>query len=309
MKLFITGISGLLGLNLALQTKDSFTVSGVFHSQPVSVPGCTTASLDVTSFKEVDDALGSLRPDLIIHTVALTDVDHCESNPALAKRLNQVAAQNVARGAAATGARLVHISTDHLFDGTKPWATESEPPSPVNTYARTKYEGEICVREACPDALIIRTNFFGWGTSIRASFSDWILGRLENSQELNMFTDAYFTPVLINDLTGMIIRLVESGATGIINIGGADRISKYEFALELAREFDCSTEQIIPVSMDSMDFQAARPKDMSIDSHKIQSLLKTKMPTLAGSLARLKSLRDDGWPGALESAIAGPASL
>ena len=74
MKLFITGISGLLGLNLALQTKDNFTVSGAFHSQPVSLSGCETAPLDVTSPQEVDEALNSLRPDLIIHTVAMTDV-------------------------------------------------------------------------------------------------------------------------------------------------------------------------------------------------------------------------------------------
>ena len=309
MKLFITGISGLLGLNLALQTKDDFTVSGAFHSQPVSLPGCETVPLDVTSPQEVDGALGSLRPDLIIHTVAMTDVDRCESNPTLAQELNQVAARNVARSAAAIGARLVHISTDHLFSGTNPWTTESESPTPVNVYARTKFEGETSVREACPDALIVRTNFFGWGTSVRTSFSDWVLGRLRDGQDLNMFSDAYFTPVLINDMVDLILKLVDHEATGVINIGGADRISKYGFALELAREFGYSADRITPVSMDTIDLNAVRPKDMSFSSQKIESLLDTKMPALADSLARLKSLSVSGWPGALESAIAGPAAL
>jgi len=157
VRLFITGISGLLGLNLALQVKDRFTVFGSYYSHPVSLPGTTTMSLDTTDLQAVGGLMRALRPDVVVHTVALTDVEQCEANPDLAHRLNELAAQHVARKSAGLGARLVHISTDHLFDGTRPWTTETDPPSPVNTYAKTKWLGEQAVLEACPDALIIRT--------------------------------------------------------------------------------------------------------------------------------------------------------
>jgi dTDP-4-dehydrorhamnose reductase len=309
VKLFITGISGLLGLNFALQARNRFAVSGAHNLHPVSVPEVESTQLDITSLQAVEALLAAAHPDVMVHTAALTNVEQCESDPALAQQINQVSAQHVARSASALGARLVHISTDHLFDGTRQWTSESDPPSPMNTYAKTKYQGELSVLEACPDALIIRTNFFGWGTPVRTSFSDWILNSLENREQLNMFSDGYFTPILINDLVELIIRLIDIEASGIINVGGSDRVSKYEFALELARTFDYPTDRITPVSMDSFGFNAARPKDMSFRSEKIESILATKMPALADSLARLKSLQSKGWPQMLESAISGPVFI
>ena len=309
MRLFITGVSGLLGLNLAWQLRDQFEITGAYLSHPVSVPGCRMLRLDMTSLLEAQEIIESAQPDVVINTVALTDVDRCESDPALAKLLNQKTALNAAQAASRTSAKLVHISTDHLFDGTKAWTTEVDDPSPLNTYAKTKYEGELSVREFCPKGLIVRTNFFGWGTSHRASFSDWVVRSLEDGRPLNMFTDSYFTPILVNDFIALVIRLVHSGVSGVINVGGADRVSKHEFALELARTFGLPTDRITPVSMDSHDFKAVRPRDMSLSSHRAESLLDTKMPTLSESLIRLKKLRADLWPQKLESATAGPASL
>jgi dTDP-4-dehydrorhamnose reductase len=134
--------------------------------------------LDLTSFKVVDSALRDFQPDVVIHTVGLTSVDGCEADPSLAYRLNVEAANYTARSARALGAKLVHISTDHLFNGTEPWRREEDAPYPLNMYATTKLQAEEVVLQACPDALVIRTNFFGWGTSIRASFSDWIINSL-----------------------------------------------------------------------------------------------------------------------------------
>ena len=307
MKIFITGVSGLLGVNLAFQLRRNFQISGAYLRHPVTISGCETMQLDLTSEQDVFQAIESARPDVVINTVALTDVEKCESDPELANLLNHGSALNAARASSNIGAKFVHISTDHLFDGTKPWMTETDDPSPLNIYAKTKYEGELSVLEVCPDALIIRTNFFGWGTSIRTSFSDWILRSLEEHRPLNMFSDGYFTPLLVNDLIDLIVKLVDSDATGTINLGGADRVSKYEFALELAQRFDYPTEKINPVSMDTFDFKATRPKDMSLRSSKAESILNKPMPSLTTSLIRLKELRFGHWHETLELAIAGSA--
>ena len=183
--------------------------------------------------------------------------------------------------------------------------TETDIPCPLNFYAETKYQGELSVLEVSSDALIIRTNFFGWGTPLRSSFSDWILRSLEDHQPLNMFSDGYFTPILINDLIDLIIKLVTSNMNGTFNVAGADRVSKYEFACELARTFGHSTERINPVNMDSFNFKAARPKDMSLWSQKTESILNRPMPTLIESLLRLKALREAQWPNTLGAAVPG----
>jgi len=309
VKLFITGVSGLLGVNLAMQLRDDHQITGAYLSHPVSISGCQTMRLDLTSPEDVAKAIEATQPNVVINTVALTDVERCESDAPLAELLNQTTARNVALASSNIGAKFVHISTDQLFDGTSQWMTETDDLSPLNIYAKTKIQGENSVLEVCLDALIIRTNFFGWGTSLRASFSDWILRSLEERQTLNMLTDGYFTPILINDLINLIVEFVDAGASGTFNVCGVDRVSKYEFALELARTFDYSTELINPVSIDSFNFKATRPKEMSLRSSKAESVLNRPMPILAESLLRLKGLRKEKWPDILESAITGPTLL
>lgn len=305
MKLFVTGISGLLGLNIALQTRECFQVSGCYYTHPIILDGIRPLKLDVTSFGASQQALRKIRPDVIVHTAGLTNVEEGEANPVLAHRLNVRAAQHVGRIADTLGAQLVHISTDHLFDGTRPWKTETDVPAPLNTYARTKWQAEQVVLQACSNALIIRTNFFGWGTSVRTSFSDWILQALEQSCELTMFSDVFFTPILINDLVDLALELIAREATGIFHVAGGERLSKYSFALRMAEVFGYPRNHIRAMSVEEFPFKARRPKDMSLSSRKAESCLQVRMPTPEEGLERLKRLHEEGWPRALEKAIRG----
>lgn len=309
MKLFVTGISGRLGLNLALQTRERFQVSGCYYTHPIVLDGIRPLKLDVTSFGALEQALRQIRPDVIVHTAGLTNVEGCEANPMLAYRLHVEATQHVAKIANALGAQLVHISTDHLFDGTSPWKTEADSPVPLNTYAKTKWQAEQVVLQVCPDALIIRTNFFGWGTSVRMSFSDWILRALAQQRELTMFSDVFFTPILINDLVDVMIELIVRGATGIFHVAGSERLTKYDFALRMAEVFGSPKNRIRAISVEDFPFKARRPKDMSLSSRKVESCLQVRMPTPEEGLERLKRLHEEGWPRALEKAIRdGPLS-
>lgn len=307
MKLFITGISGLLGLNLALKGREDFTVGGAYYRHPISLDGVQQWSLDLRSFQAAEKLLSRIRPDVVMHTAGLTNVEECEANPELAYQLNVDAARHVAAIAADLGARLVHISTDQLFDGSRAWRTETDVPAPLNTYALTKWQGEQAVLEANPGALVIRTNFYGWGTSARTSFSDWILRGLERRRELTMFTDVYFTPILINDLADLMMALVRQEVSGVFNVAGGEWLSKYDFALKLARVFGLPTEGILPISVDDFAFSARRPKDMSLSSTKAESCLKVRMPAVAQGLAGLLRLHQAGWPQALEEAVSSRA--
>ena len=303
MKLFITGISGLLGLNLALQARERFQISGCYYAHPIVLDGIQALKADIASTDVLDRALRKIRPDVILHTAGLTNVEECEANPVLAQRLNVEAVQHVAKIADTLRARLIHISTDHLYDGAEPWKKETDIPDPLNVYARTKWEAEQVVLKVCPDAMIIRTNFFGWGTSIRVSFSDWILNALAENRELTMFNDVFFTPILINDLVDKMIDLMVRKATGIFHVAGGERLSKYAFAIELAQVFNYSKDKIRQISVEGFPFRAKRPKDMSLSSEKAGRYLGMRMPAVKDALNRLKEIESEGHSAALERAV------
>ena len=295
MRILVTGASGLLGLNAALQLKDRHQVSGVYCSHPVRIEGVETFFLDLRAATAVRDLVLELRPQAILHTAGLTNVDACEVNPREAEELHVQVSEHVAHAAGSVGAMLVHISTDHLFDGQKALVEENESPAPLNQYARTKFAAEQRVRRISPGALIVRTNFYGWGTALRASFSDWILAGLEQRKILNMFTDVFFTPILANDLIERILDLVKAGANGIYHVAGGERISKYDFAIELASIFNYPTDRIHGVSIQEISLRARRPYDMSLKTDKAARLLGRPMPLVSEGLVRLKELELQGW--------------
>jgi dTDP-4-dehydrorhamnose reductase len=264
---------------------------------------------DLTSFEAVNGVMRRIQPDVVIHTVGLTSVEGCEADPGPAHRLNVESAHYVAKVANTLGARLVHISTDHLYDGASPWQSEEDTPCPLNTYAKTKLQAEEAVIQACPEAMVLRTNFYGWGTSVRTSFSDWILKSLEQGRELTMFSDVFFTPILINDLAQMILRLVDGDAKGIFNVAGRERLSKYDFALKLAEVFNRPRDKIRATTVKEFPFKARRPEDMSLSSKKVEDYLGARMPATEDGLKRLKDLELAGHRSVLEGAVRKGLSL
>src|SRR5262249_14757224 len=146
-------------------------------------------------------------------------------------------------------------------------------PNPINVYARTKLEAEQIVQRTYPDALIVRTNFIGWGSSVRTSFTDWILTSLDRGTGLRMFTDVFITPILINDLLECIVQLLQINVSGVLNVAGSERVSKYEVGVRTARYFGYSPERIHPISVEEFPFAAPRPRDMSLATDRVCTLL------------------------------------
>lgn len=303
MRIFITGISGLLGINAALQLKKRHEVSGVYCSHPVTIEHARIVRLDLLDREAVVEAVAGLRPEAIVHTAGLTNVDACEANPEEAEGLHVRASEHIAAAARQVGARLVHISTDHLSDGTKSFVAEDAQLQPLNEYARTKDLAERAVARICPEALIIRTNFFGWGTPVKASFSDWILDGLRQGKTLPLFVDVHITPILINSLVDVVEELLRHNAMGIFNVVGRDRVSKYDFGVKLAKTFGYSDEVLRPVSVREVRLRAQRPLDMSLSTDKVSVELGHVMPSVSESLDRLRALGEEGWPDRIKQAM------
>lgn len=272
-RVLITGGSGLLGLNWALTIRDRLQVILGLHSRHVAPKGVDTCLIDLGSLEGTLQGLDEVTPDIVIHTAGLTSVELCESNLELAQRLNVEVAENVACACANKGIALVHISTDHVFSGNKQNYAEWDSVSPINEYARTKATAEERVLTCYNEALVVRTNFYGWGSSYRNSFSDIILNSLRENRAIKLFHDVYYTPILADVLVASVHELLRKGARGLVHVVGDERISKYEFGLRLAQSFRLDQGLIEPASISDRPDLVKRPRDMSLSNARMVEIL------------------------------------
>jgi dTDP-4-dehydrorhamnose reductase len=292
--LLITGGSGLLAVNWAVAVRNRYRVILGLHEREISMRGVEARRLTLSS---VDDAARSIEPlgaAMVVHTIGLTSVERCEAEPGLAQYANVDVAVNVAAACSKIGVPLVHISSDHLFSGSTSLVDEGHPVAPVNVYGRTKAEAESRVLDVHEGALVIRTNFYGWGPSYRSSFSDWIIRGAREGRDLTLFDDVTYTPILIEPAVEAVHELSDLGACGVFNVVGDDRLSKYEFGLKVAEEFDLDLDTIAPGSVTECVSLVRRPVDMSLSNKKTRELLDRPLGGVRQHLARMYEQGESG---------------
>ncbi|HUU09905.1 MAG TPA: dTDP-4-dehydrorhamnose reductase [Phycisphaerae bacterium] len=240
----VTGAAGLLGRALGPKLLGHAPGPDAVHLTDV-------ADLDVTDAAAVADAVRAIRPRTVFHLAAWTDVDGAEAHPREAARLNAEAAENVAVAADQAGALIVHLSTDFIFDGTRPGRyVEDDPPSPQSVYGRTKADGEGRVRAAAPAShLVVRTAWL-YGAGGR-DFIDAILARARAGQPLRVVTDQVGCPTWSEDLAAALVAMVEAGARGTLHACGAGEASRWDLAVEALRAagFDTVPERVLTADM------------------------------------------------------------
>lgn len=276
MRLLILGSTGLLGQHLAIQfPKPNFTT--ILHGFKNIADVCFDCSDELEVFSQIE----TIQPDLIINLISLTDVERCEREPEVAKKLNITVIKNITNAVKLKElpTKVVHISTDHLYD--RIGSSSESDIKLVNTYARTKFDGE----QECtvPGSLIIRTNFFGKSKlQVRKSLSDWIIEKLQSGKKFNAFDDVYFNPLSISTLVKFIKIAIAQDLEGVFNIGAMNGLSKYNFAKSLAQEMGSDESLIKPISVDQhLNLGAKRPKNMVMDCAKFEAATQLKMPELA----------------------------
>jgi dTDP-4-dehydrorhamnose reductase len=293
-KILITGGSGLLALNWALTARDTCHVILGLHRRNVSLLNVSSQLLNLDDAEDLERQILKIGPDIVIHAAGLTSVEQCENDPGLAHHVNVVISDNVALVCAKLGIKFVLISTDHLFSGNDLLVNEDHPHAPINVYGMTKAEAELRVLERDSQSLVIRTNFYGWGTSYRQSFSDFILYSLRGNKDLSLFGDVFYTPILIQDLKSAVQSLLDLNAAGVYNVVGDERISKYDFGLKIAAQFNLDNKKIIFSSIEDQDFLVKRPKEMSLDNSKVCNVLGRKLGGVCEQILRLHQQEING---------------
>jgi len=197
--------------------------------------------------------------------------------------------RNIAEACQKSGAKLLYISTDYVFNGKKGNYDEEDEPNPINYYGVTKLEGENQVIQHCKNYAILRTSvLYGWHPW-KQNFATWVINELKQNKEITVVEDHYNTPTLADNLAEMAIEAIPKDLQGVYHACGSERIGRYEFARQIARAFDLNQNLIRPIKMEQLTaWIAKRPRDSSLNTNKIRSQLEAKPVNITEGLDRMK---------------------
>ena len=273
--ILITGATGLLGSSLVPHLRkcghNIYT-----HGLAAQADVMFNLSDKVKTFQALDE----MRPEMIINLVSLTDVELCEEQVNFAYLANTRSVENLVNwiGLSGTDCHLVHISTDHVYDGVGLHTEENV--TLTNNYAFSKYAGELAA--SLVSSSILRTNFIGRSrVNHRQSLSDWVYASITSSRNIQILNDVYFSPLSIKTLVEMIELVVKNKPVGIYNLGSHKGMSKADFAFSFAECLKLTTNTMKCIESSEAKFlKVYRPKNMSMDISKFENTLGVKLPNL-----------------------------
>ena len=278
-KLLITGVSGLLGSNLAYYLREKYEVLGLFNSHEICMDGITSLKCDLREKDQIEKIISNFAPDIVLHCAAQANVDICEDDPGEAKIINVTATKNLVESIKNKEARLIYISSDLVYDGRKGNYSESDKANPLNIYAETKLEGEKEVLKR-NGSLVLRTNFFGWDVFEKLNIGEWVITELKNGKSIDGFIDAVFSSIYIFDFAKVFDLIIKHDLSGIYNLGARNFMSKFDFATRVALGLGLDASLIKPIPVDDHSFSAKRSKNISLDISKLSSEINCELPAM-----------------------------
>lgn len=267
--LLITGASGFLGGHACSLLSRDWQVISAYHTRVPVSSGMQAIALDVTDADTLQRCWDECKPDAVLHTAAISKADQCQQKPTMSHRVNVEGALLLARLCRAAAIPFVFTSTDLVFDGTLPPYKETDQPRPLNVYGHQKATAEVRILAAYPDATVCRLPLlYGAATPTATCFLQSLLATIAASQPLHLFTNEFRTPAEVTDVVHGLNLALQQSITGILHLGGPQRISRYEFGLHMANAFGFSPDLIRPCTQDAVDLVAPRPQDVSLDSQR-----------------------------------------
>ncbi len=287
----VTGAHGLLGSKLVQRLKNKYAVYGMVreYRHQFAVQGVEYIEGDVSKYKILSSVVKRLQPRYIFNAAAYTNVDRSEIDREACWRVNVEAVEYLARAARLVDARVIHVSTDYVFDGKAGPYREEDRPNPLGYYGKSKLAGENALMASGADYAIARTMvLYGTAPGVRPNFVTWVIDQLKRGEKIRVVDDQFGNPTLADELAEALIVLAESGEKDIFHISGSEIIDRYHFALAIAEEFDLDGGLIERIKTSELKQMAPRPFHSGFIIEKAENTLGIRMSDVKGGLRKFK---------------------
>ncbi|MBW7889288.1 MAG: dTDP-4-dehydrorhamnose reductase [Bacteroidetes bacterium] len=292
-RILVCGSNGLLGQKLAWMLKNnqeyevlhtSYHRSFFLGNYPFDY-----TQLDISKRSDVKSLVTSYRPDIILNPAGMTNVDQCEVEREAAWKTNVIGLENLAESARRIGAKLIHISTDYVFDGKNGPYKESDRTNPVNYYGKTKLAGEnVIIGSRVRNAILRTILIYGTGIQVKNNFALWVVKSLRENKPIRCFEDQIASPTFLGDIALAVLKVIEVDAEGLYHISGEEAVSRYNFAVQIAKVFNLDSSLIEKRSLSNMQLPAQRPPVTGFILEKAKNELRFQPTTLQQGLVNLK---------------------
>ena len=275
-KILILGGTSLIGSTFAQHTKNLYDLCLTTHSVPMVEHDFNTVNVDILkNANKIIEIITDYKPHYILHCVAFPNVDFCETNQNLANILHVERTKDIAKISYKIGAKLIYFSTDAVFDGNfSRKYKETDSTNPLSHYGKTKLKAEKILLDYKINTVLRTTVVYGWHHKSR--FTNWVINSLKNNESVSAFIDQQNTPTLVDDITKVLVKIIDNDLSGLYNVSGSTCLSRNEFALKIAKKFELNDKLIIPTSSDKQKQLAPRPKNGCLDNSHLENALDFK---------------------------------
>jgi len=285
MKILVLGGSGLVGSHILKRVNFFDMISTFNHNK---LPNLEHSSYFISLPKDLgklEELIRNEIPEIVINTIAYSNIDYCESNPKKTYDLHVNSMERICSICNKTESKIIHLSTDYVFDGKTGNYTEVDEPNPINVYGKTKLESEKIVLKN-PSNVVFRTSHvYGWGEKIR--FLNFVYQNLKNNNEIFAYDDISNSSTLIDDLVDSIFSAIKKSVRGVFHTTGSSCISRYKFAKIVAGEFGFNEKLVKPASIEKAEVVAKRPINVCLDNSKATKELGIKFSTIEEGISKV----------------------
>ena len=304
-KLFVLGIGGLTGSKLVEAGRDNFEMFGSYNFRDPKLSFVKSVNLDINNASKIRHVLEEVKPDIVINTTGINNVDYCEKHPEEAWKINVLAVEEICKITKKIGIKLVQLSSDSVFDGNKqlPY-DEADIPNPINYYGKTKLKSENIVLENPDNAVVRASVLYGYllrklaelesSSKKSINFGQWLINKLITNEKVRIITDEYSSPIIADDFARSLLHIVKHNGSGIFHSAPKLQITRYDFSVKIAKSLDLPSELIEPVSNKGLGRNVNTGFNTCLNSEKLSKNLKYRFLTLDESLGLLKTQFREG---------------